>query len=63
MVVKKRAVHDREAGTALSVIGITISASGKLKLDEDKLMETKPAKIGKLFSEDSEFTKKINTWW
>ena len=45
---------------ALSDIGITISASGKLKLDEDKLMETKPAKIGKLFSEDSEFTKKIN---
>ena len=35
---------------ALSDIGITISASGKLKL----------AKIGKLFSEDSEFTKKIN---
>ena len=34
---------------ALSDIGITISASGKLKLDEDKLMETKPAKIGKLF--------------
>ena len=28
--------------------------------NEDKLMETKPAKIGKLFSEDSEFTKKIN---
>lgn len=50
----------KEQEEALEDMGITISASGKLKLDEDKLMETKPAKIGKLFSEDSDFTKKIN---
>lgn len=50
----------KEQEKSLEDLGITISASGKLKLDEDKLMEAKPAKIGKLFSEDSDFTKKIN---
>ena len=50
----------KEQEEELEDMGITISASGKLKLDEDKLMETKASKIGKLFSEDSDFTKKIN---
>ena len=44
----------------LEDMGITISASGKLKLDEDKLMETNAGKIRDFFSEDSDFTKKIN---
>lgn len=50
----------KEQEDALSDIGITISSSGKLKLDEDKLMESKPSKIGELFSDDSEFSKNIS---
>ena len=54
----KNLTKDQE--DALKDLGITISASGKLKLDEDTLMGSKPSKIGKLFSEDSDFTNKIN---
>lgn len=43
----------------LEDIGISVSASGKLSLKKETLLQSSPAKISKIFSSDSDFTKKI----
>ena len=45
---------------ALSDIGITLESAGTLKLDEKKFLEATPTKIASIFSENSEFTQKVN---
>lgn len=45
---------------ALSDIGINIKASGQLELDEKKLLESSPAKVGAIFSDSSDYTQKLN---
>ena len=46
----------------LEMVGITIKNSGKLSIDEDKLKESNPARVKKLFSEDSDFMKQLNKY-
>ncbi len=43
----------------LEDLGITIGASGKLSIDKEELLKCSPAKIGRLFSSDEDFTNKI----
>lgn len=43
----------------LEDIGITVSASGKLTLKKETLLQSSPSKISKIFSSDSEFTQKV----
>lgn len=43
----------------LEEIGISVSASGKLTLKKETLLESSPKKISKIFSSDSDFTKKV----
>lgn len=43
----------------LEDIGISVSASGKLSLKKETLLQSSPAKISKIFSSDSDFTKKV----
>lgn len=43
----------------LEKIGITIAASGKLELKKETLAQCSPKKVGSIFSEDSDFTKKL----
>lgn len=46
----------------LEMIGITIKSSGKLSVDEDTLASSNPARVKKLFSEDSDFMKQLNKY-
>ncbi len=46
----------------LEMIGISITNGGKLSIDEDKLKSSNPARVKKLFSEDSEFMKQLNKY-
>ncbi len=46
----------------LEMVGITIKNSGKLSIDEDKLKESNPARVKKIFSEDSDFMKQLNKY-
>lgn len=46
----------------LEMVGISIQNSGKLKIDEDKLAASNPARVKKLFSEDSDFMKQLNKY-
>ena len=55
-LLQKLTKDDKEA---LSDIGINISSSGKLEMDEKKFLESSPSKIGAIFSEDSTFTQKV----
>lgn len=43
----------------LEDIGISVSASGKLTLKKETLLQSSPSKIAKIFSSDSEFTQKV----
>lgn len=43
----------------LEDIGISVSASGKLSLKKETLLQSSPAKISRIFSSDSDFTKKV----
>lgn len=43
----------------LEDIGISVAASGKLKLKKETLLQSSPKKIAKIFSSDSEFTQKV----
>ena len=45
---------------ALQEIGITVSSSGKLELDEDELSSSSPQKLAKIFSSDNDFSNKIS---
>lgn len=46
----------------LEKIGITIKNSGKLSIDEDTLSASNPARVKKLFSEDSDFMKQLEKY-
>ena len=46
----------------LEMIGITVKQSGKLSVDEDKLKQSNPERVKKIFSKDSEFMKKLNKY-
>ena len=46
----------------LEKIGISIKSSGKLSIDEDKLKDSNPARVKKLFSSDSDFMKQLNKY-
>lgn len=46
----------------LEMVGITIKNSGKLSIDEDKLKESNPDRVKKLFSEDSDFMKQLSKY-
>ena len=56
-LLQKLTKNEKEA---LSDIGITLESAGTLKLDEKKFLETTPTKIASKFSENSEFTQKVN---
>jgi len=43
----------------LGEIGISVYASGKLSLDKEKLIQSSPSKLSKIFSSDSDLTQKI----
>lgn len=43
----------------LEDIGISVSASGKLKLNKETLLQSSPKKLSNIFSSDSDFTKKV----
>ncbi len=43
----------------LESIGINVSASGKLKVDKEKLLKCSPSKISKVLSSDSGFSQQI----
>lgn len=43
----------------LEEIGISVSASGKLTLKKETLLQSSPKKISNIFSSDSDFTKKV----
>lgn len=52
----------KEKKDELEDLGITISASGKLTIDEETLLKCSPQKISKVFSADSDFTQKIRNY-
>lgn len=40
-------------------IGINVSASGKLKVDKEKLLKCSPSKISKVLADDSGFSQQV----
>ncbi len=43
----------------LAELGLTVSGSGKLRLDKDALVDSNAKKIGKLFSSSGDFSKSV----
>ena len=49
----------KENKDELEKIGITIAASGKLELKKETLVQCSPQKVASIFSEESDYTKKL----